>query len=124
MPLNNPLIPLLILSPDVPEPFTAALNVFVAEEQALDGPEDLTGKTSAQSGFYTHRGLDGRTSTIRPGVLTPDIPSPGRVLENMDGPKGSPEEDEKIFFEQLNSTYSSLRSGFNAYLRFIREGSA
>jgi hypothetical protein len=32
----------------------AALNVFVAEVQALDDPRDLTEQTSAQSAFYTH----------------------------------------------------------------------
>jgi hypothetical protein len=36
---------LLSRSPYRPEPFKAALNVLVAEEQALDGPEDLTAKT-------------------------------------------------------------------------------
>ena len=51
MPLNNPLIPLPIPSPDVPEPFKAALNVFVAEGQTLDDPRDLTEQTTAQTGF-------------------------------------------------------------------------
>jgi len=37
MALNNPLIPLPILGPDVPEPFKAPLKVVVAAEQALDG---------------------------------------------------------------------------------------
>ncbi len=54
----------------------AALSVFVAEGQTLDDPEDLTHKTTAQSGFYTHRGLDGQASSIRPGALTPDTPPP------------------------------------------------
>jgi hypothetical protein len=49
MPLNNPLIPLLILSPDVPEPFKAALNVFVADERTVDGPEDLAHGTTVYS---------------------------------------------------------------------------
>jgi hypothetical protein len=66
----------------------AALNVFVADERTVYGPEDLTHKTTAQSGFYTHRGLDEQASSIRPGVLTPDT-LPGRVLENMDEPQGS-----------------------------------
>jgi hypothetical protein len=52
----------------------AALNVFVAEVQSLDDPRDLTEETTAQTGFYTHRGLDGRTSSDRPGALTPDYP--------------------------------------------------
>ena len=66
MALNNPPVPLPIPSKDVPEPFKAALNVFVAEERALDGPEDLTGKATAQIGLYAHRGQDSRTSGNRP----------------------------------------------------------
>ena len=34
--------------------FKAALNVLVADEQHLDGPEDLTGETTAQIGLYSH----------------------------------------------------------------------
>jgi hypothetical protein len=69
----------------------------VADERTVDGPEDLTDKTTAQTGFYTHRGLDSQASSIRPGALTPD-PLPGRVLENMDGPEGPAEEDERKIF--------------------------
>jgi hypothetical protein len=73
------------------------LNALVAEERTVDGAGDLTDKTTAQTGFYTHRGLDSQASSIRPGVFTPD-PLLGRVLENMDGPEGPAEEDEtKIF---------------------------
>ena len=43
-----------------PQLLKAALNVFIAEERALDGPEDLAHGATAQTGFYTHRGLDGR----------------------------------------------------------------
>jgi hypothetical protein len=32
----------------------AALNVVEADEQLLDGPEDLTGVRSAQIGLYAH----------------------------------------------------------------------
>ena len=87
MPLNNPLIPLP--SPLCnPKLLKAALNVFEAEGQTLEDPRDLTEETTAQTGFYTHRGLDEQASSIRPGALTPD-PLPPRVLENMDGLEGS-----------------------------------
>ena len=39
---------------DIPEPFKAALEVLVANEQPLDGPEDLTHRTTAQIGLYAH----------------------------------------------------------------------
>jgi hypothetical protein len=100
------LIPLPTLSHDASELFKAALQVVVAEGQTLGGPEDLAHGTTARTGLYTHRGLDEQASSIRAGVLTPDTPSPDRVLTNMDGPQGSAEEDEKIFIERLESTYS------------------
>jgi hypothetical protein len=50
------------------------LNVFVADEQTLDDPRNITKETTAQRGFYTHRALDGQASSIRPGALTPDPP--------------------------------------------------
>jgi hypothetical protein len=37
-----------------PEFLKAGLKVVVAEERALDGPEDLAHGTAVQSGFYTH----------------------------------------------------------------------
>ena len=40
--------------PHIPESLKAALNVLVAEEQALDGPEDLTHKMTAQIRLYAH----------------------------------------------------------------------
>jgi hypothetical protein len=52
-----------------PQLLKAALSALVADERTLNDPTDLTGKTTAQSGFYTHRGLDGRTSSDRPGGL-------------------------------------------------------
>ena len=79
MPLNHPRF-LCRTRTRYPQLLKAALNVFVAEGQTLDDPRDLTDKTTAQTGFYTHRGLDGQASSIRPGVLTPDTPSPGRVI--------------------------------------------
>jgi hypothetical protein len=47
------LFPLPTPSHDAPELFKAASNVFVAAEQALDSPEDLTGMTTAEIGLYT-----------------------------------------------------------------------
>jgi hypothetical protein len=38
--------------------FKAAVNVVEAEEWLLDGPEDLTYKTTAEIGLYTHRSQD------------------------------------------------------------------
>jgi hypothetical protein len=61
------LIPLPTPTADAPELLKAASNVSVAAEQALDDPEDLTHKTTAQTPFYTHRGLDEQASSIRPG---------------------------------------------------------
>jgi hypothetical protein len=60
---------LALTTPDVPRLLKAALNAFVAEERALDDPRDLTEETTAQTGFYTHRDLDGQGSSIRPGGL-------------------------------------------------------
>jgi hypothetical protein len=76
MPLKNPPVPLPIPSYDALRFLKAALNVFVAERQTLDDPRDLTEKTTAQTGFYKHRGLDEQASSIRPGVFTPDTPPP------------------------------------------------
>jgi hypothetical protein len=59
-------IPLPTLSHDAPELFKAALQVVVAEERALDGPEDLTTETAAQIGLYAHLCQDSRTSGNRP----------------------------------------------------------
>src|SRR5215217_5135002 len=41
-------------------------------------PRDLTEETTAQTAFYTHRGLDGRTPSIRPGGSTPATPPRSR----------------------------------------------
>ena len=81
MPLNNPLIPLP--SPLCnPKLLKAALNVFEAEGQTLEDPRDLTEETTAQTGFYTHRGLDEQASSIRAGVLTPATPPRSRPQEH------------------------------------------
>ena len=73
MALNNPRF-LCRSRPRLPRRLKAALNVFVAEEQTLDDPRDLTEQTAAQTGFYTHRGLDEQASSIRRRALTPDPP--------------------------------------------------
>ena len=109
-PLNNSRF-LCRSRPRYPQLLKAALNVFVVEGQTLDDPSDLTEKTTAQTGFDTHRGLDEQASSIRPGAITLDTPSPGRVLKNMDGPQGPAEEDDKVFIKRLKSTYSSPGSG-------------
>jgi hypothetical protein len=75
----------------------AALNVFAAEVQTLDGPRDLTEETTAQTGFYTHRGLDEQASSIRPGALTPDTPPRSRPQEHG-WTRGSAWEDERKIF--------------------------
>ena len=77
------------------------MNALVADERTVDGPEDLTGKTTAQTGFYTHRGLDEQASSIRPGAITPDTPSPGRVLKNVDGPEGRHGKMRKVLLSDL-----------------------
>jgi hypothetical protein len=51
---------------DAVEFLKTPLNVFVAEELALDGPEDLAHVTTAQIGLYTHLCQDGLTSNNRP----------------------------------------------------------
>src|SRR5215218_5842958 len=65
---------LSILSHDAPELFKAALSIVVAEERALDGPENLTGKTTAQIGLCTLK--------------------PQPVEKVVVGPVGSPREPE------------------------------
>ena len=59
-------VPLPTLIHYAVELLKAALNVFVAEGPILDDPGDLSEQTTAQSGFYTHRGLGSRTSGNRP----------------------------------------------------------
>jgi hypothetical protein len=87
MPLKNPRF-LCRSLPRYPKLLKGALNALVADERTIDGPEDLTHKTTAQTSFYTHRGLGAQASPIRPGVVTPD-PLPGRVLKNVDQPEGA-----------------------------------
>ena len=70
------MIPLPPLIPDAPELFKASLKVVVAEERALDGPEDLTGKTTAQIGLYSHLCQDSLTSGDRPGANFLPTPAP------------------------------------------------
>jgi hypothetical protein len=41
-------------APKVPKLLKAALNALVADERALEGPEDLTHRTTVSIGLYTH----------------------------------------------------------------------
>jgi hypothetical protein len=75
MPLKNPSF-LYQSRPWFLRLLKAASNDFVAERRTLDDPGNLTEVTTAQTGFYTHRGLDGAASTIKLGALTPDTPPP------------------------------------------------
>jgi hypothetical protein len=77
----------------------AALNVVVAEVQALDDPKDLTRESPAQIGLYPHRDLDSQTSSKRPGVLNSCYPYPrlgGTVLRETTYPR------ERIFMPSCN----------------------
>jgi hypothetical protein len=67
MPPNNPRF-LCRSRPRFPRLLKAALNALVAEGQTLDDPRDLTEEITAQTGFYAHRGLAGRTSRKDPGA--------------------------------------------------------
>ena len=79
---------------------------------------------NAQTGFYTHRGLDEQASSIRPGALTPDPPPRSRPREHGWTP-GVSRAIRQSFLEDVFSRLT-LRpdQGFGAYLRFFREGSA
>jgi hypothetical protein len=101
MPLENPWF-LCRSHTRYPRLLKAALNVFAAEELTLDGPEDLTDKTTAQTCFYTHRGLDEQASSIRPGALTPDTPPASRP-ESVDRPQGFGKGDWQNFLEDVLS---------------------
>lgn len=48
---EDPLIPLPTPNHDSFELLKGALNDLVADERTIDGPEDLTGKTTAQTGL-------------------------------------------------------------------------
>ena len=63
---REPTIPLPTLIHDAVELFKALLQVVVAEERALDGPEDTAHGSTVQIGLYAHRGQDSRTSNTRP----------------------------------------------------------
>jgi hypothetical protein len=87
MPLNNPRF-LCRSRLKHPQLLKAALIALVADERTVDAPRDLTGKTTAQIGFYTHRALDGVSSTNGPEVRTPaTLPRPlGIRVEGADDP--------------------------------------
>jgi hypothetical protein len=54
-------------NPDVPRLLKAISNVFVAVEQHLDGPVDLTHKATAQTSIYTHTDV----RTAEPSMFDP-----------------------------------------------------
>ena len=56
--------------------FKAALNVVVAEERALDAPEDQTDVGSPRNGLYAHLCQDDSRSGYQPGGLISFYPSP------------------------------------------------
>src|SRR5918999_3069956 len=67
-PLNRPLKKPRLLCrslPRYPQLLKAAFNALVADERTVDDPRDLTSETTAQTGFYTHRGLDEQASSMR-----------------------------------------------------------
>jgi hypothetical protein len=72
--------------PSNPKLLKGALNAFVVDELRVDGPGDLTEETTAQTGFYTHQGLDHQASSIRPGFVTPAHP---RIVSLLRGSRPS-----------------------------------
>jgi hypothetical protein len=62
------------------------------------------GLMNRRNGFYTHRGLDGQASSIRPGVITPDPPPRSRPQEHG-WTRGSAEEIDKV---SLRTCYLDL----------------
>jgi hypothetical protein len=81
--LREPTIPLPTLRHDAVELLKASLNVVVAEERVLDGPEGLTPYSSLQNGLYTYPCQDGRTFSKHPGVVTPATPPPYQHLDEV-----------------------------------------
>jgi hypothetical protein len=75
MSLKNPRF-LCRSRPRFPRLLKAALNTLVAEGRALDGPRDLIEQTTAQTGFYRHRDLEGADPSNKPAALTPATPPP------------------------------------------------
>jgi hypothetical protein len=63
--MEDALIALPTLCLDVTELLERPSNVLQVADQILDNNEGVTHKATAQSGFYTHQGLDGRTSSDR-----------------------------------------------------------
>jgi hypothetical protein len=100
------------------------LECSFSRRRTLDAPEDLTHRTTAQTGFYTHRGLDEQASSIRPGALTPATPPRSCPREHgWMAPRGRHRKMRNVSLERLYSTYSWPGSEFDAYLRYFREGS-
>jgi hypothetical protein len=78
--LEDPKFPLSTPSHYALELFKTTFNTFVADEPTVDDPEDLAGKSTAQSSLYAHRGQDNRTLATSRGRLTPDTPPPNDVV--------------------------------------------
>jgi hypothetical protein len=108
--LNNPQF-LCRSHPRFPQLLKTPLNVFGVEGQTLDDPRGLTEESTAQTGFYTHRGLDEQASSIRPGVFTPDTPPLVASSRTWKDPRGRHGKMRERFSERLKSTYSSPGSG-------------
>jgi|SRR5215211_1622124 hypothetical protein len=96
-------------NPDVPRLLKAVSNVFVAVEQHLDGLGDLTHKATAQTCFYTHRGLDGQPFGKQPGTRTPDTPSPSQWLSQKK-PQRRYDVDEDRYVQRARGTPSCPKS--------------
>jgi len=74
--MEDALIPLPTPCQEVPELLEGPSNVLQATDQVLDDNEGIAHRTTAQTVFYTHRGLDGRSFDIRPGAKLLPTPTP------------------------------------------------
>jgi hypothetical protein len=77
----------------------AVLYSFVTDEQVLESPEGLRGKTTAQIGSYAHRCQGSRTSNAElPHKLLATLPPEGESGA-VDRPEGSPEEISQVLWK-------------------------
>jgi hypothetical protein len=71
-------------------------------------------------GFYTHRGLDGRTSSDRPGVLTPDTPPPVASSSTWMDPRGQDRKIRNVLLSDLGRLTLDLDQGLGLiYASFV-----
>jgi hypothetical protein len=63
-------------------------HTFVPDERVLEGPEDLTGKTTARIGLYANLCQDSLTSGDRPGtkLLVPLLDLPMTLTDETPTP--------------------------------------